>query len=268
MQEMIEILVSRKVIVPILIVALAMLIYLGLSKILKKMLTFKTRGIRIDARKQKTTIGLIDNILKYFIAIVAFLMLLDVFGIDTKSLIASLGVLTAVVGLAFQDFLKDIIAGISIIFEDQYAIGDVVTIGGFKGTVTYLGVKSTRIAAYTGEVLIIPNRNVDKVINHTLANSISIIDIGVDYSSDINKVKEVMTSVCEDVNSTLDITENAVVCGVEKLDDSSVVMRMVFGCNYNNKFGYERLIKEKIKLAFDENNIKIPFPQMEVHNGE
>ncbi len=268
MQKVIEVLISRTVVVPILIIVVAMLTYLGLSKILKKMLTFKTHGIRLDARKQKTTIGLIDNVLKYFIAIVALLMLLDTFGIDTKSLIASLGILTAVAGLAFQDFLKDIIAGISIIFEDQYAIGDIVTIGGFKGTVTYLGVKTTRLAAYTGEILIIPNRNVDKVINHTLANSLSIVDVGVDYLSDINQVKEVMASVCEEFNKNPKITENAVVCGVEKLDDSSVVMRIVFGSSYNDKFELERIIKEKIKLSFDENNIKIPFPQLEVHNGK
>lgn len=268
MDKVLEVLVSRTVVVPILIIVVAILTYLGLSKILKKMLSFKTKGLRIDSRKQKTTIGLIDNILKYFIAIVALLMLLDTFGIDTKSLIASLGVLTAVAGLAFQDFLKDIIAGTSIIFEDQYAIGDVVTIGGFKGTVTYLGIKTTRLAAYTGEVLIIPNRNVDKVINHTLANSISIIDVGIDYSADIAKAKEVMTSVCEEINNSLKLTEKATCCGVEKLDDSSVVMRMVFGSNYNNKFEYERIVKEKIKLAFDENNIKIPFPQLEVHSGK
>lgn len=268
MKDVLKVLVSRAVIVPILIVVVAMFTYFILSKIIRKMLSFKTRGIRIDARKQKTTIGLIDNILKYFIAIVALLMLLDCFGVDTKSLIASLGVLTAVIGLAFQDFIKDIIAGISIIFEDQYAIGDVVTIGSFKGTVTYLGIKSTRVMAYTGEILIISNHKVDRVINHTLANNISIIDVGVDYGSDIAKVKEVMNSVCEDINKSLKLTENATVCGVEKLDDSSIVMRMIFGSNYANKYEYERIIREKIKLAFDENNIKIPFPHVEVCNGE
>ena len=157
MDKVIEIILSKKVIVPFFIIIFATIIYLILSKIIHKLLSVKLKGVRINDRRQKTTVSLIDNIIKYFIAIISLLMILDVFGIDTKSLVTSLGVVSLVAGLALQDFLKDIIAGVSILFEDQYAVGDVVTIGDFKGTVVYLGIKSTRVKAFNGETLVISN---------------------------------------------------------------------------------------------------------------
>lgn len=195
-------------------------------------------------------------------------MILDVYGIDTKSLVASLGVVSLVAGLTLQDFLKDIIAGISFIFEDQYAVGDVVTVGTFKGTVTYLGIKSTRITAYTGEVLIIPNRNIDKVINHSLEDSVSLLDIPIAYDSDIDKAKEILGKVCSELTKELDLTSAAKVCGVQELGDSGVAIRISFSTRYNNKFSYEQVFKEKVKKAFDENDIEIPFMQVVIHNGK
>lgn len=268
MKQIIEILLSRRVIVPLLIIVFSVLIYLFFSTIIKKILTFKLKGVRINDRRQKTTIGLITNILKYFISIVALLMILDVYGIDTKSLIASLGVVSLVAGLALQDFLKDIIAGISILFEDQYAVGDVVSIGTFKGTVTYLGVKSTRIKSFTGEVLIIPNRNIDKVINHSLENSISYLDIPVPYDSNLLKVKEVLENVCNELSIELNLENKAEVMGVEEFSDNSINIRIGFSCDYLRKLEYERKFREKIKSAFDENNIEIPFTQVVIHNGK
>lgn len=268
MQEILEIIFSRKVVVPILIIIFSLLIYIGVSKIVKKLLTIKSSNIRINARRHKTLVTLVDNIVKYFITIVALLMILDVYGIDTKSLIASLGVMSLVIGLALQDLLKDIIAGFTIIFEDQYAVGDIVTVGTFKGTVSYLGIKSTRITAYSGEVLILANRNIDKVINHTLENHMSLIDVDVAYESDLPKVREVLNKICEEFNEDKKITCKAEVCGVEKLGDSGITMRIVFGSNYNDRFPYERKLRELIKNTFDEEHIKIPYPQVEVHNGK
>lgn len=268
MNTIIDFILSRKVIVPLLIILTSIVTYLFLSKLIKKLLSIKLKGVRINDRRQKTTMSLIDNVLKYFIAIVALLMILDVYGIDTKSLVASLGVVSLVAGLALQDFLKDIIAGISFIFEDQYAVGDVVTVGTFKGTVTYLGIKSTRITAYTGEVLIIPNRNIDKVINHSLEDSVSLLDIPIAYDSDIDKAKEILGKVCSELTKELDLTSAAKVCGVQELGDSGVAIRISFSTRYNNKFSYEQVFKEKVKKAFDENDIEIPFMQVVIHNGK
>ena len=95
-------------------------------------------------------------------------MILDIFGIDTKTLIASLGVVGLVAGLAVQDTLKDFVAGMSIILENQYRVGDTITIKGFRGEVISLGIKSTRLRSLTGEIMIVPNHLIEEVINHSL----------------------------------------------------------------------------------------------------
>lgn len=267
MQEIFNVILSRKVVVPVIVIVVSIVLYLFLTNIIKKILTIKLNGVRVNDRRHKTTISLIDNILKYFIAIIALLMILDVYGIDTKSLIASLGVVSLIAGLALQDFLKDIIAGITIIFEDQYAVGDVVTIGTFKGTVSYLGIKSTRITAYTGEVLIIANRNIDKVVNHTLEKNLAILDVPVSYDTDVDFAKGVLTEVCEKLKKELHLTE-AKVCGLQRFDDSSMAIRILFEASYGDKFSYEQLFNERIKKAFDDNNIEIPFNQVVIHNGK
>lgn len=267
LNDIVKILLSKETIVPLLIIFFSILIYLCISKIINKLLMIKLVGVRINQRRQKTTIGLINNVLKYFIMIVALLMILDVYGIDTKSLIASLGVLSLVIGLALQDLLKDFIAGFSIIFEDQYAVGDTVTIGDFKGTVNYLGIKTTRLKAFNGETLIIPNRNVDKVINHSLENSTSFMDMPVAYDTDIDKAKEVLNNVCEELSKELKL-EEAKVCGVQDLSDSSIAIRISFTCRYSDKVKNEQIFRETVKKSFDENNIEIPFNQVVIHNGK
>ena len=265
--DIFDVLLSKEAVVPLLIILFSILTYLLISKIINKLLMIKLKGVRINQRRQKTTVSLINNILKYFIMIVALLMILDVYGIDTKSLIASLGVVSLVAGLALQDFLKDIIAGFSIIFEDQYAVGDVVTIGEFKGTVTYLGIKTTRIKAFNGETLIISNRNIDKVINHSLESSTSFMDMPVAYDTDIDKAKEVLNGVCASLLKELKLSD-AKVCGVQDLADSSIAIRISFTCSFSDKVRNEQIFRETVKKAFDENNIEIPFNQVVIHNGK
>lgn len=268
MDKVIGILLNKKVIVPFFIIIVATIVYLFLSKIIHKLLSVKLKGVRINDRRQKTTISLIDNIIKYFIAIIALLMILDIYGIDTKSLITSLGVVSLVAGLALQDFLKDIIAGVSILFEDQYAVGDVVTIGDFKGTIIYLGIKTTRVKAFNGETLIISNRNIEKVINHSLEDSVSFLDIQISYDEDIDRAKNVLSELCEQLTKELKLIGDAKVCGVQDLADSSIVIRVSFSCSFADKVKNERIFKERIKKEFDKNNIEIPFTQVVIHSGK
>jgi len=268
MKEVIDIVLSKKVIVPFFIIIISTIVYIFLSKVIHKLLSVKLKGVRINDRRQKTTISIIDNIIKYFIAIISLLMILDIYGIDTKSLITSLGVVSLVAGLALQDFLKDIIAGVSILFEDQYAVGDIVTLGDFKGTVVYLGLKTTRVKAFNGETLVISNRNIEKVINHSLEDSVSFLDVQVSYDEDIDKVKNVLNNLCIELTKELNLFENANVCGVQDLADSSVIIRMSFKCSFLDRVKNERIFKERIKKEFDKNNIEIPFTQVVIHNGK
>ena len=117
MKSFLDKILIKEVVGPILIVLISMLVYLILKSVVNKV--FKIRNKFVDKRKSKTINSLIVNIIKYFIIVIDAVMILDIFGVDTATLITSLGVVGLVAGLAVQDTLKDFVAGISIILENH-----------------------------------------------------------------------------------------------------------------------------------------------------
>lgn len=263
---MLEKVLIKEVIAPVVVVVIAVLVYNVISKLLKKALYSKTS--RIDEKRKKTLLQLMRNMLKIVVFLLAGLIILDIFGIDTKALLASLSVIGVVLGLSFQDLLKDFIAGISIVTEGQYRVGDTVTINGFKGEVIQLGLKSTRIKSYTGEIKIIANHYITEVINHTLANSLAIVDIDVAYESNIEKVEKVLISLCERLTEELPHLKGDVeLLGINTLESSSVRFRITVMTEAMKHYEIQRKILREVKLELDKNKITIPYNQLVIHNG-
>lgn len=150
------------------------IIYLILRRILK--VSFERAGGKkaTGAQKQriKTVSQMISSVLRYLMLIIVLLVILADIGVNVTSLLAGLGIMTAIVGLAFQDMIKDFIAGIAIIAEDQFSVGDTVILqaDGFKGTVTSIGLKTTEVTNDKGEIKILANHNIDGLINCSKVN--------------------------------------------------------------------------------------------------
>lgn len=263
---MLDKILIKEVIAPIIIILSSLLIYFIIKRILKRV--FKIR--KSATKKEKTIYSLINNIIKWFIIVIAFLMILDVFGVDTKTLVASLGVLGLVVGLALQDILKDFISGLFIIFENQYCIGDVIEVKGFKGEVINLDLKTTRVRSYTGEVKIIPNRNVEDVINYSQMPSLAVVDVSVAYEENYDRIEKTVNNLLEKLNRKKipNVKGDIKLLGITKLGDSSIEIRIVVETASYEHFEVERILRKEIKSMFDKENIKIPYPQIEVHNGK
>lgn len=259
-----EILLKKEIIAPILIILFSILIYKIIKNIMKKLLIHNRYG---NIKKNKTFVSLINNILKYLIVFIDILMILEVYGIDTKAILASLGVGVAVLGLALQDLIKDFISGLFIVFEDQFRVGDYITTAGFKGEVIALGLKSTKIKAYTGEVKIISNRLLTDVINYNMRENLALVDVSVSYSSDLNKVDEVLTNFCKRMTRELPNIEGEVtLLGVEELASSMIVYRITVPCKPMAQYEIQRKIRKEVKLELDAHNIVIPYPQVVIHH--
>ncbi|MBQ3441396.1 mechanosensitive ion channel family protein [Candidatus Saccharibacteria bacterium] len=159
----------KKLINSALYIVFVLIVYLILRRVLR--VTFiKAGGKKASpAQKQriKTISQMLSSILRYLFLIIVLLVVLSVLGVNVTSLLAGLGILTAVIGLAFQDMIKDFIAGIAIIAENQFSVGDTVIVqaDGFKGVVTNIGLKTTEITNEKGEVKILANHNIDGLIN-------------------------------------------------------------------------------------------------------
>lgn len=246
---------------------LGYVIYKLLVSFLKKI--FRVRGKNVDESKKKMIANLLNNFVKYFIIVIFLLMVLESLGIDTKALITSLGVVGLVAGLAVQDTIKDFVAGITIMVEDQYRIGDNVKINDFRGEVIALGIKTTRVKAYTGEVLIIPNHLIESVINYSRTNSLAVVDISISYESEVEAAIDVLNKMCIDiVKSVPELLKTPEVLGVQNLGDSSIDIRIIGETEPMKNFGVERELKKQAKLVLDANNITIPYPQVVIHNGK
>ena len=265
MNKIIKVVSSKYILAPIIIIILCIFICSLSKKVLSKL--FKVKNKNFDVKKHKTVINLINNLFRTFVIAISLILILEQFGIDTATFVASLGVFSLVIGLAIQDILKDFISGMYLIFEGQCNIGDWVQIGDFKGEVLASGFRTTRLRSYTGEIKIISNRNITEIINYSLAKTTIIIDVSVDYSSDLTLVKETLNNLCSQLESEGKVKK--IEClGVQELGDSGIVYRVVAYDNYSNYQTLSRLIKEQIILSFNEKNIVIPYPQVVIHDAK
>ncbi|MBQ8131945.1 MAG: mechanosensitive ion channel family protein [Bacilli bacterium] len=259
------------IISPIIYIVIAMIVYNILKKILKRIaINSKKRITKINQKQRvETLISLIISFIKYIIVIVVVLAILGTYGVNVTSIVAGLGITTAIIGLAFQDLAKDLIAGFSIITEAQYEVGDTIEVDGFMGEVVYLGLKTTRIRNFKGATKIIANHNMDKIINYSLHNSMAVVDVGVAYEEDADKAIEVLTELSKELEGKIPNTTGTMnVLGIIELDDSSVNIRVTMETGSMKQYEVERRLRKEIKRAFDEKGIKIPYPQIEVHNGK
>lgn len=267
MQMLFNFILKKEVYLPIVYIITGVIIYVIAKKTINKI--FEIRFPHSSKGKRAKTIqGLLENIIKYIIGIFVILAILTVYKVDVKAILAGLGIVGLVFGLALQDMIKDLLSGILIILENQYAIGDVIEVKGFKGEVTFLGLMTTRIKNYEGNTMIVSNRNIDQVINYSEDNSLAIVDIPVSYTSDIKKVENILTSLAKKLSKELPyIKEDVQLLGIHELADSAIVFRLVVATDAMKHFNVQREIRKQVKLTLDKEKIEIPYPQIQVHYG-
>jgi small conductance mechanosensitive channel len=265
-EKLIKFFTSSKFYGPIIIILAAIFIYNIISSIIDK--TTIRGKTELEKKKRKTILILFHNIMKYVISIIAILGILNIYGINTTSILAGLGIVGVVIGLALQDALKDIIGGINIIMDNYYVVGDTVRINDFEGTILEFGLKSSKILGYDGNVLVMANRNIDKVINLSQKKAIMFIKVPTAYECDNKKVKKVLTDIINKVKEYDYVSPNeCAYLGIDELADSSIIYLIKIKCLQDKKYALKREILELIKEAYEKNDLKIPYNQIEVHNG-
>ena len=263
MEKVIEIITNSKIYLPIVYIVLGVIFNKVINKVVDK-ITFKNKkGTSKDKRKD-TIIDLGKNIFKYLVFIFVILGILNLYGIDTTSIIASLGVFAAVIGLAFQDIIKDLLAGIAIIFDNKYAVGDTIQINGFTGTVTSLGLRTTKIKAFSGEVKCIGNSSFTEVINYNFANSDLFLKLSVAYDTNIDKLEKVLEELREDILKIEDVNDYKLL-GVDELGSSGIIYMVDITCKAMTHNIVKRKALKIIKEKFDKEKISIPYTTVDVN---
>lgn len=251
--------------------AAAVLMIKGMNMLIDKLFS-KIYGASdsYEFKKQAATVkNLIKSIADWIISAIAVLSLLAKFNIDIRPLLAAAGVVGVAVGFASRRFVEDIIMGILILLEGQLRVGDVVTIDNFSGTVEKISLKMVIIRNMKGHVHYIRNGMINVITNKTREFACPLIDIGVSYSSDIDKVLSVVKSVADGMRNDDKyapyILADAEILGVDKFEDSAIIIRLSMRTNAIHQWYIEREFNRLIKMAFDREGIEIPFPQRDVH---
>jgi len=240
------------------IIALVMAAYYLLTLIMKWALSGNNRG--------KTIAKLFMSFAKWALAIVAVLFVLSAWGIDTTTLVASAGVLTLIVGLGAQSLVADIVAGLFIVFEGEFQVGDIVVINGWRGTVQEIGIRTTKIVDAGGNINIVNNSEITTIINQTQEISLASCTVGIEYNESIPRVELVIKENLEKIKKNIPaILEGPYYKGVSALDASSVNLLFVAKCKEEDIFQVQRDMNREFKILFDENGINIPFPQVVVN---
>lgn len=216
--------------------------------------------------KKSTVWIIIRSIFKYGSVIVGVFLVLSAWGVQTPTLLAGAGILGLALSFGAQSLIEDVIAGLFIIFEKQFRVGDIIQAHSFRGKVTEIGVRTTTLVDVNGDVLIINNSDLRQTINTSANLSPAICDISIAYDEDLERVEKVILNNIEELKSKIpDIVEGPFYRGVQSLSDSSVVIRMYARTDELKKYQVTRDLNKEMKLLFDRNGIQIPFNQIVVH---
>jgi small-conductance mechanosensitive channel len=249
---------------------------LFLRRIKPIMLKHMESGSDLDNRELEkrldTLLGILRSIIKVIIWVMVGMLVLRKIGIDIAPIIAGAGIVGLAVGFGAQELVRDLIAGFFMLLENQIREGDVAIVNGTGGLVEHVGMRTIVLRDLSGVVHVFQNGKVNTLSNMTKNWSGMVFDIGVAYKEDTDKVAEVIQQVAEELRADPDfrdkILEPIEIFGVDGFGDSAVIMKARFKTVPIEQWAVGREYRRRLKKAFDEQGIEIPFPHRTIYWGE
>lgn len=246
------------------IIAIAFIVVNIGKSVIRRLFRIKLKGpIRKEERRERTLLKLLENALTYVVYFTAIIAVLDEFNVDVKGLLAGAGVLGLAVGFGAQSLVKDVISGFFILFEDQFSVGDYVKIGSSEGMVEEIGLRTTKIKNFTGEVFILPNGSIAQVVNYSLKNSLAIVDVTIKFELGIEKVEKSIEAFLETMSKdNPDLLGNPRLIGAHDFTEDAVIERIIVETKPMRHFDTARSISMGLKKSLEQEGIEIPYPTL------
>jgi len=224
-----------------------------------------------DDRRAKSIATLVRSTLRYLIYFVAILAMLSILGIsDATALLASAGIGSIAIGFGAQNLVKDVISGLFMVFENQYAVGDYVKLategGDVEGTVDAIAMRVTYIRNFLGQQYVVPNGSINLVVNCTRGDWLAVVDVPVAYEEDTRRACDIALEAAKQCAKAMPehALEEPRVSGIIAFNDSTLTIRVVCRAAATKQWELERRMRMAIKEAFDRSGIRIPYPKMAV----
>ena len=219
------------------------------------------------SNRAKTVITLADGLVKYGCAIAIIIFLLQALGVNSTAIFASVGILTLVIGLGCQSLIADVVAGMFIVFENEYNVGEIITVGDFRGTVTEIGIRATKILDMAGNIKIINNSDISNVINMSRELSLAVVDCEFPYDVPIEVIEGLLKDHFDLFREKIPaIIEGPFYKGVSGYGDSNVAVKIVAKCKEEDRYQVQRDLLREYRMVFTEAGIDLSFNQVVISN--
>lgn len=220
--------------------------------------------------KARSAVTLLQSAVSYFAALIGIFWGLSILGVGVSTIFASVGVLALVIGFGAESLVADVVTGVFLVFENQFNVGDIIEVGGFRGTVEQIGIRTTYIRDAGDNIKIINNSDLRNILNRSAAQSWAKTDVAVSYNEDLERVEKVLAELLPKIRAKYPevFPNDPVYSGVQELADSGVVLRIAAIVHEQDIYKAPRLLNRELKLGFDRAGIEIPFPQVVVHRAE
>lgn len=261
-QDLKSITIDVSVILKVIIMAAAVIAAESLTVVILGLPKPKSHRIR-------SVLSIISSLLKYVAGIVILCWGLAMIGVNVSTIVASVGIVALIVGFSAESLIADVVTGAFMLFENQYNVGDIVEVDGFRGTVTNIGIRTTSITDAGDNVKIVNNSAMRNILNRSDKPSRSVCDIGIPYGTDIEKLEEqipgLMQSIYEKRSDTMKKPPEYL--GIQALADSAVILRFVVEVSEKDIYSCAHIMNRELLLGFRKLGIECPFPQVDVHTN-
>ncbi|MDR0384349.1 MAG: mechanosensitive ion channel family protein [Christensenellaceae bacterium] len=211
----------------------------------------------LKSKRQKTVMGMLTSFIKYIGYFVMFIVVLNVFGVDTSSILTGAAIFSAAIALGAQRLIADLLSGIFIVFENSVSVGDMVNIDGFRGCVEDLGIRTTKITGDSGETLIIGNSEFKKIINLSSHKTTTVCEVRINRIDDLDKIEKILVNeLPEIISHSTNVIDDLTYLGVQSFSqDGSVVLKIAAKCDNSLTEQIQMYLNREIYKLFEKNKL-------------
>ena len=235
--------------------------------LVERLLVWLLGNLKAKSNRGNTLLKVTANLLKYIAAIVIVCGVLALLGVDVVTIVAGLGIIALIIGFGAESLISDVVTGMFILLDNQYNVGDIIEVGGFRGTVSEVGIRTTSLVDVGGNVKIINNSEMKNILNRSDNVSKGVADFPVPYGTDIAALEAKIPAICEAIRARhADVMLAAPeYMGVQQLDKSSVNLRFVVPVAEKDIFNGARILNRELLVEMRAAGVECPFTQIDIH---
>ncbi|MCR4893726.1 MAG: mechanosensitive ion channel family protein [Eubacteriales bacterium] len=244
------------------------LLLLASAAAVEQLILFILDMLHPENHRARTVITLSANLVRYAAILVIIIGTMSLLMVDMPTILAGLGIIALIIGFGAESLITDVVTGFFILMDNQYNVGDIIEVAGFRGVVSEIGIRTTSLTDTGGNVKIINNSDMKNILNRSDNSSKAVTDFPVPYDTDLRALEKNIPAMLKKIydENTAVFRSVPAYLGVQELADSAVVLRFVAEVGEADIYSGARLLNHDIFLAMKDLGIECPFTQVDVHN--